>query len=98
MYIDEDTCDWLGLPKTLEMHKQRALLLKNDIQKPFLQLRKAREDIYGLVQMLENAEAVKSQLRGYLAEGAPRRQLCASKSKRLPLQKKRRSAIYCRWY
>ena len=51
MNIDEDTCEWLGCPTPLEMHKQHALLLENEIQELHLQLRKAREDIYGLVRM-----------------------------------------------
>ncbi|CAJ0557387.1 unnamed protein product, partial [Mesorhabditis spiculigera] len=49
-------------------HKQHARLLENEIQELNLQLRKAREDIHGLVQMLAEAEAVKTQFRGYLAE------------------------------
>ncbi|NWE38642.1 hypothetical protein HX875_04105 [Pseudomonas yamanorum] len=68
MNIDEDTCGWLGIPTPLEMHKQHARLLENEIQELNLQLRKAREDIHGLVQMLAEAEAVKTQFRGYLAE------------------------------
>lgn len=50
------------------MHKQHALLLENEFQSLYLQLRKAREDIYGRVEMLDDAESVKRQLRGYLAE------------------------------
>ena len=29
MNIDEDTCEWLGIPTPLEMHKQHARLLEN---------------------------------------------------------------------
>lgn len=68
MNIDEDTCRWLGIPTPLERLKQHALLLENEIQQLSLQLRKAREDIHGMVQMLTEAEAVKTQFRGYLAE------------------------------
>lgn len=68
MNIDEDTCEWLGMPSPLEMHKQHARLLENEVHELNLQLRKAREDIHGLVQMLADAEAVKTQFRGYLAE------------------------------
>ncbi|NWD44427.1 hypothetical protein [Pseudomonas yamanorum] len=68
MNIDDETCGWLGIPTPLEMHKQHAHLLENEIQELNLQLRKAREDIHGLVQMLAEAEAVKTQFRGYLSE------------------------------
>lgn len=68
MNIDEDTCGWLGIPTPLEMHKQQARLLENEIQELNSQLRKAREDIHGLVQMLADAETVKRQFRGYLAD------------------------------
>ena len=63
MNIDEDTCGWLGIPTRLEMHKQQAWLLENEIQELNSQLRKAREDIHGLVQMLADAETVKRQFR-----------------------------------
>lgn len=50
--IDEDTDWWLGSPTPLEIHKQHARVLENEIQELNPQLRKAREDIHGLVQML----------------------------------------------
>lgn len=68
MDIDEDTDWWLGSPTPLEMCHQHALLLENEIQELNLHLRKAREDIFGLTKMLADAEAVKSEYRGYLAE------------------------------
>ena len=78
MNIEEDTCEWLSLPTPLEMCKQHALLLENEIQELNLQLRKAREDIFGLIKMLADAEAVKTEFRGYLttrgAEAAAMRQ------------------------
>ncbi|MDF3199161.1 hypothetical protein P3C29_10740 [Pseudomonas sp. 1912-s] len=52
MNIDEDTCGWLGITTPLEMHKQPARLLENEIQELNLQLRKARADIFGLIAML----------------------------------------------
>lgn len=64
MNIDEDTCEWLGCPTPLEMHKQHALLLENEIQELHLQLRKAREDMFGLVNMLAEAQDQKEELAG----------------------------------
>lgn len=63
MNIDEDTCEWLGCPTPLEMHKQHALLLENEIQELHLQLRKAREDIYGLVRMHAELSIERDKLR-----------------------------------
>ena len=51
MNIDEDTCEWLGLPTPLEMHRQQCLLLENEIQELSLLLRKARADIFGMAQL-----------------------------------------------
>ncbi|WP_233098133.1 hypothetical protein [Pseudomonas carnis] len=42
--------------------------MENEIQELNLQLRKAREDIYGLVHMLANTENDKRQFQEYLAE------------------------------
>ena len=47
----EDTSDWLGSPTELETCRQYMLMLENEVQELTLQLRKAREDIFGLVQM-----------------------------------------------
>lgn len=66
MNIDEDTCEWLGCPTPLEMHKQHALLLENEIQELHLQLRKAREDIYGLVRMHAELSIERDKLRAEL--------------------------------
>ncbi|NWC96063.1 MULTISPECIES: hypothetical protein [unclassified Pseudomonas] len=68
MNIDEDTCGWLGIPTPLEMHKQHARLLENEIQELNLQLRKARADIFGLVEMLAEAQAKKEEFSGYLKQ------------------------------
>jgi chromosome segregation ATPase len=68
MNIDEDTCGWLGIPTPLEMHKQHARLLENEIQELNLQLRKARADIFGLVEMLAEAQAKKDEFAGYLKQ------------------------------
>lgn len=66
MPIDEDTCEWLGLPSPLEMYQQHCLLLENEIQELNLQLRKAREDIFGLIVMLDETRATKDEFSGYL--------------------------------
>jgi hypothetical protein len=68
MNIDEDTCGWLGIPTPLEMYKQHASLLENEIQELNLQLRKARADIFGLVAMLAEAQAKKDEFSGYLRQ------------------------------
>lgn len=47
----EDTGDWLGCPTELESISHYNRMLENEIQELTLQLRKAREDIFGLVQM-----------------------------------------------
>ncbi|MFV3016792.1 hypothetical protein ACM9HO_14065 [Pseudomonas sp. KHB2.9] len=51
MHIDEDTCEWLDLPSPLEMYKHHAALLEDEIAALHLQLRKARDNVRGLVQM-----------------------------------------------
>lgn len=63
MNIDEDTCEWLGSPTPLEMHKQHALLLENEIQELHLQLRKAREVINALVRMHAELSIERDKLR-----------------------------------
>lgn len=47
----EDTSDWLGCPTPLEMYKHSCLMLENEVQELTTQLRKARQDIFGLVEM-----------------------------------------------
>lgn len=66
MHIDDETCGWLGLPTPLEMYQQHCLLLENEIQELNGQLRKAREDIFGLVSMLGQAQAKKDEFASYL--------------------------------
>ncbi|PHX45685.1 hypothetical protein AO284_14165 [Pseudomonas sp. NZIPFR-PS2] len=68
MNIDDDTCGWLGIPTPLEMHKQHARLLENEVQELNLQLRKARADIFGLVEMLAEAQAKNHEFAGYLRQ------------------------------
>ncbi|XLM18107.1 hypothetical protein DKB71_18550 [Pseudomonas sp. PLMAX] len=51
----EDTSDWLGSPAELEMCTHYLCMLENEVQELNLHLRKAREDIFGLVQMYDQA-------------------------------------------
>jgi septal ring factor EnvC (AmiA/AmiB activator) len=55
MNIDEDTDWWLGSPTPLEMCRQHALMLENEYQEQSLKLRKARQDIQGLIKMHADA-------------------------------------------
>lgn len=55
MDIDEYTDWWLGSPTPLEMCRQHALMLENEYQEQSLKLRKARQDIQGLIKMHANA-------------------------------------------
>jgi hypothetical protein len=68
MNLDENTCEWLGLPSPLEMYQQHCLLLENEIQELNLLLSKARADIFGLVSMLDEARAKKDEFAGYLRQ------------------------------
>lgn len=51
MNIDEDTCEWLGCPTPLEMYKHHCAMIEDEIADLQVQLRKARANISGLVQM-----------------------------------------------
>ncbi|MBW1250196.1 hypothetical protein I7860_26345 [Pseudomonas tolaasii] len=66
MNINEDTSEWLGCPTPLEMYQQHCLLLENEILELNLHLRKARADIFGLINMLSEAQAKKEEFAGYL--------------------------------
>lgn len=65
---DEDTLGWLGLPTPLQMYRQHCHLLENEIQELNLQLRKARADVYGISQMLLEAQAKNTEFAWYLRE------------------------------
>lgn len=58
----ENTDDWLGLPTPLESCKQHILLLENEVDNLNRQLRKARSDIFGLVQMNDQLAEGNSRL------------------------------------
>jgi predicted nucleic acid-binding Zn-ribbon protein len=62
-YEIEDTSDWLGSPTELETCKQYMLILENEVQELTLQLRKAREDVFGLVQMNSQLSDERSRLK-----------------------------------
>ena len=47
----EDSSDWLGCPTELDTCRHYLRMLENEVQELTLQLRNAREDIFGLVQM-----------------------------------------------
>jgi hypothetical protein len=47
----EDTSDWLACPTPLEMYKHSCHMLENEVQELTTQLRKARQDIFGLVEI-----------------------------------------------
>ncbi|WP_448651764.1 hypothetical protein ACSHWC_28870 [Pseudomonas fluorescens] len=49
--IDEDTSAWLGCPTPLEMYKHQCALLEDEITQSQALLRKARQNIAGLVQL-----------------------------------------------
>ena len=68
MNPDEDSCAWLGLPTPVEMYRQHCRLLENEIQELNLLLRKAREDIFGISQMLLEAQEKNTEFAGYLRE------------------------------
>ena len=65
-YEIEDTSDWLGTPTELETCKHYLAMVENEVQELTLQLRKAREDIFGLVQMHSAAADERDQLRAKL--------------------------------
>jgi hypothetical protein len=62
----EDTSDWLGCPTELETCRYFLRVTENEVQELTLQLRKAREDIFGLVQMHADATKECGALRAEL--------------------------------
>ena len=67
LYEIEDTSDWLESPTELETCKQYILILENEVQELTLQLRKAREDVFGLVQMHGQLSEAKSKVKSELS-------------------------------
>lgn len=68
MNNDDDTFGWLGLPTPLDMYRQHCRLLENEIQELNAQLRKARADVFGISQMLLDAQAKNAEFAGYLRQ------------------------------
>jgi chromosome segregation ATPase len=64
----EDTSDWLGCPTELETCRYFLRITENEVQELTLQLRKAREDIFGLVEMHADASRERDQLRAELVK------------------------------
>lgn len=64
----EDTSDWLGCPTDLETITHYKQMLENEVEELTLQLRKAREDIFCLVQMHGEASTERDTLRAELAQ------------------------------
>ncbi|MGB6210737.1 hypothetical protein [Pseudomonas mandelii] len=64
----EDTSDWLGCPTELETCRYFLRMTENEVQELTLQLRKTREDIFGLVQMHADATKECGALRAELAK------------------------------
>ena len=64
----EDTSDWLGCPTDLETCRYFLRMTENEVQELALQPRKAREDIFGLVQMHADATKECGALRAELAQ------------------------------
>lgn len=65
-YQIEDTSDWLGSPTELETCQQFLRMFENEVQELTLQLRKARQDVFGLVQMHADVSKERDQLRAEL--------------------------------
>lgn len=65
-YEIEDTNDWLGCPTELETCRHFVRMYENEVQELTLQMRKAREDIFGLVQMHAEVSRERDQLRAEL--------------------------------
>jgi predicted RNase H-like nuclease (RuvC/YqgF family) len=68
MNDDDDTLGWLGLPTPLQMYRQHCRLLENEIQELNLHLRKAREDVFEISQMLLATQAKNAEFAGYLRQ------------------------------
>ena len=66
-YEIEDTSDWLGSPNRLETIKHYASMLEEDIQALKRELRAAKENISGLVQMNDQLSEDLKRARTWLA-------------------------------
>lgn len=66
-YDIEDTSDWLGCPTQLETVKHYASILEEDLQALKRELRAARENISGLLQMNDQQAAELERKRLWMA-------------------------------
>ena len=66
-YEIEDTSDWLGSPTRLETVKHYASMLEEDIQALRRDLRAAKENITGLIQMNDQLSADLERKRIWMA-------------------------------
>ncbi|MBD9439016.1 hypothetical protein [Pseudomonas sp. PDM04] len=66
LYEIEDTSDWFGCPTELETCRHFLRMYENEVQELMLQMRKAREDIFDLVQMHADVSNERDQLRAEL--------------------------------
>ncbi|MFL6873882.1 hypothetical protein ACJ6YJ_03645 [Pseudomonas marginalis] len=66
MNIDEDTCQWLGCPTPLEMYQHQCAMLEDEIADLRKDLRAARENIHGLIQMNDDLVTVKADIEDEL--------------------------------
>ena len=66
-YEIEDTSDWLGSPSRLETIKHYASMLEEDIQALKRELRAAKENITGLIQMNDKLSAELERKRIWMA-------------------------------
>lgn len=69
-YEIEDASDWLGCPTELETCRHFLRMTENEVLELTLQLRKAREDIFGLVQMHADALAQRDEAMKNLRESS----------------------------
>ena len=67
LYEIEDTSDWLGTPTRLETVTHYASMLEEDIQALKRELRAAKENISGLVQMNDQLSSDLTRARTWLA-------------------------------
>jgi hypothetical protein len=72
MYIDEDTCEWLGCPTPLEMYKHHCSMIEDEVAELQVQLSKARANISGLVKMNDLLATEKASAEAALRQALER--------------------------
>jgi len=91
-YEIEDTSDWLGSPSRLETVQHYASMLEEDVQALKRELRAAKENITGLIQMNDQLAADLEKKRIWMAnlEAETTVQLAEIQSLTLVLSQKER--------